>query len=286
MPQTYSITGNIVDPVNRKIYGGTLEITDGKISSIRQHEVSEGPFILPGFVDAHIHIESSMLTPYEFARMAMPHGTVATISDPHEIANVCGMEGIRYMLQNARRAPLKFHFGAPSCVPATTFETAGAVITAEDIETLFRDDGLIYLAEVMNYPGVLHRDPLVMDKIDVAKRYGRRIDGHAPGLRADDAAHYIAAGISTDHECFSLRMRDRFGDYGLVLVMVTEVVGPVLRRTPRESRKAVLGQASRIAAVLPAATPRFLRSVLRVGDEVLVLVTDESEDAVRALLVG
>lgn len=204
MTPTFTITGNVVDPVNRRIYGATLEITNGKVSSIREHEVAEGPFLLPGFVDAHIHIESSMLTPYEFARMAMPHGTVATISDPHEIANVCGMEGIRYMLKNANRAPLKFHFGAPSCVPATPFETAGAVITADDIETLFRDDGLIYLAEVMNYPGVLHRDPLVMDKIDVAKRYGRRIDGHAPGLRADDAAHYIAAGITTDHECFSL----------------------------------------------------------------------------------
>lgn len=199
-----TITGHIIDPLNRKSFDGTIEIIDGKIASVREHPVEPGAYILPGFVDAHIHIESSMLTPYEFARMAMPHGTVATVSDPHEIANVCGMEGIRYMLENAKRSPLKFHFGAPSCVPATSFETAGAEITAADIEELFRVDGLVYLAEMMNYPGVLHRDPMVMEKIRVAQQYGRPVDGHAPGLRADDAAKYIAAGITTDHECFSL----------------------------------------------------------------------------------
>ncbi|MFM2207354.1 MAG: hypothetical protein RL213_1329 [Bacteroidota bacterium] len=199
-----TVSGHILDPVNRRLFSGSIDIRDGRIAAVREHPVEEEIFILPGFVDAHIHIESSMLTPYEFARMAMPHGTVATVSDPHEIANVCGMEGIRYMLENARRSPLKFHFGAPSCVPATSFETAGAEITAADLEELFRDDGLIYLAEMMNYPGVLHRDPMVMEKIAVAKKYGRPVDGHAPGLRADDAARYIAAGISTDHECFSL----------------------------------------------------------------------------------
>jgi adenine deaminase len=198
------VSGQILDPVNRRLFSGSIEVKDGRIFAVREHPVDDKGFILPGFVDAHIHIESSMLTPYEFARMAMPHGTVATVSDPHEIANVCGMEGIRYMLENARRSPLKFHFGAPSCVPATSFETAGAEITAADLEELFRDDGLVYLAEMMNYPGVLHRDPMVMEKIAVAKKYGRPVDGHAPGLRADDAARYIAAGISTDHECFSL----------------------------------------------------------------------------------
>jgi adenine deaminase len=198
------ITGKIFDPLNRRTFSGTVEWQDGKITAIREHDVDTEQYILPGFVDAHIHIESSMLTPYEFSRMALPHGTVATISDPHEIANVMGMPGIRYMMENASRSPLKFYFGAPSCVPATSFETAGATITAADIEELFRDDGLIYLAEMMNYPGVLHRDPLVMEKIAVAQKYNRKVDGHAPGLRADDAAHYIAAGISTDHECFSL----------------------------------------------------------------------------------
>ena len=199
-----TVSGQIVDIINRRIYPGSITVSEGRIEAIREHAVSEKHFILPGFIDAHIHIESSMLTPYEFARMALPHGTVATISDPHEIANVCGMEGVRYMLENARKAILKFNFGAPSCVPATTFETAGAVITAKDFEALFRDDGLTYLAEMMNYPGVLHRDPLVMEKIDVAKKYTRPVDGHAPGLTGDDAANYISAGISTDHECFTL----------------------------------------------------------------------------------
>jgi adenine deaminase len=199
------ITGHIIDPLHRRRFSGTVEFQDGIITAIHEHEVTEAQYILPGFIDAHIHIESSMLTPYEFSRMALPHGTVATVSDPHEIANVLGMEGIRYMTDNAKRSPLKFYFGAPSCVPATTFETSGATITANDIDELFRLDGLIYLAEMMNYPGVLHRDPLVMDKIAVAQKYGRKIDGHAPGLREDDAAHYIDAGISTDHECFTLQ---------------------------------------------------------------------------------
>ena len=188
------ITGKIFDPLNRRTFSGTVEWQDGIITSIREHDVHDDHIILPGFVDAHIHIESSMLTPYEFSRMALPHGTVATISDPHEIANVMGMQGIRYMIENARRSPLKFYFGAPSCVPATTFETAGATITASDIEELFRDDGLIYLAEMMNYPGVLHRDPLVMEKIAVAQKYNRKVDGHAPGLRADQAPRKVEAG--------------------------------------------------------------------------------------------
>lgn len=198
------ITGNIVDPVRRKIFPGAIHVADGKIASVTETSVSDTRFILPGFVDAHIHIESSMLTPYEFSRMALPHGTVATVSDPHEIANVLGMQGIRYMIENAARSPLKFFFGAPSCVPATLFETAGDEITSKDIEALFREDGLLYLAEMMNYPGVLHGDPMVMEKIRVAEKFGRVIDGHAPGLRGDDAARYIAAGMSTDHECFTL----------------------------------------------------------------------------------
>ncbi len=198
------ISGQIVDVVGKRIFPGTVHLREGKIEKITEESNNESIFILPGFVDSHIHIESSMLTPYEFSRMALPHGTIATVSDPHEIANVLGMEGILYMLDNAKKSPLKFYFGAPSCVPATTFETAGATITAENIEVLFRDHGLKYLAEMMNYPGVLHRDPLVMDKIAVAQKYNRNVDGHAPGLRSDDAARYIGAGISTDHECFTL----------------------------------------------------------------------------------
>jgi adenine deaminase len=206
MKSIYSITGNIVDILNRKIFFGTAHIEDGKITSLDEISslIKEGEhFILPGFVDSHIHIESSMLLPYEFSRIALTHGTVATVSDPHEIANVMGIEGVQYMIRNAEHSPLKFYFGAPSCVPATSFETAGAEITADDIEKLFLEHDLKYLAEMMNYPGVLNRIDLVMDKIEVAKRHNKVIDGHAPGLRGKDAEHYIAAGISTDHECFT-----------------------------------------------------------------------------------
>lgn len=200
-----SISGQIVDVVHKRIFSGTLHLHEGKIERIVEENNTESIFILPGFVDAHIHIESSMLTPYEFSRMALPHGTIATVSDPHEIANVLGMEGILYMLENAKKSPLKFFFGAPSCVPATVFETAGATITAADIEILFRDHELKYLAEMMNYPGVLNRDPIVMEKIAIAQKYHRNVDGHAPGLRSEEAARYIAAGISTDHECFTIQ---------------------------------------------------------------------------------
>ncbi len=205
MKTIQSISGNIVDVVNNDIFYGKLEIKDGKISAVKKISAKKDgeEYILPGFIDAHIHIESSMLIPYEFSRIALAHGTVATVSDPHEIANVMGVDGVRYMITNAEHSPLKFYFGAPSCVPATSFETAGAEITAEDIEALFLEHDLKYLAEMMNYPGVLGRTDLVMDKIAVAKKFNKVIDGHAPGLRGEDAAHYIAAGISTDHECFT-----------------------------------------------------------------------------------
>lgn len=202
------ISGHIIDICNRRTYQGKIDIEAGTITRIWEEEIedaSTAPYILPGFTDAHIHIESSMLVPYEFARMALPHGTVATVSDPHEIANVCGIEGIYYMLDNARDAKLKFHFGAPSCVPATGFETAGANLGPDCVERLLQRDDIRYLSEMMNYPGVLHRDPEVMAKIALAIRYGKPVDGHAPGLTGEDAKQYIAAGISTDHECFSLK---------------------------------------------------------------------------------
>ena len=201
--QEQQISGNIIDVVNGKIFPGTLQISDGRIRSVTENHQQYGSFILPGFVDAHIHIESSMLTPYEFARVALRHGTVATVSDPHEIANVCGINGVLYMLENAGDALLKFHFGAPSCVPATAFETAGAVLGPAEVETLLKRDDIFYLSEMMNYPGVLMKDPGVMEKIALAKKYGKPVDGHAPGLTGSDAAAYIAAGISTDHECFT-----------------------------------------------------------------------------------
>ncbi|ADI37888.1 Adenine deaminase [Waddlia chondrophila 2032/99] len=199
-----SISGQIVDLFAKRIFPGEITLADGRIASISEKEKAPDQYILPGFIDAHIHIESSMLIPSEFARIAVLHGTVGTISDPHEIANVAGMEGIRFMLENGSKVPFHFHFGAPSCVPATSFETAGASITADDIHTLFEKDRLKYLSEMMNFPGVLHQDPEVMQKIAVAQSFGFPIDGHSPGLKKDQAKAYINAGISTDHECFTL----------------------------------------------------------------------------------
>lgn len=199
------ISGMIVDVHLRRMYPGTVVVEGGRI--LRVDESPEAPsdrFILPGFVDAHVHIESSMLIPSEFARLAVIHGTVATVSDPHEIGNVLGVDGVRYMLDNAARVPFTIAFGAPSCVPATTFETAGAEITPEDIRELMNDPRISYLSEMMNWPGVLNRDPAVMEKIAIAHAAGKPVDGHAPGLRAEDARRYAEHGISTDHECFTL----------------------------------------------------------------------------------
>lgn len=199
------IEGQLIDLHKQRIYPARILVQQGKIISIEEDAtIKDKNYILPGFIDAHVHVESSMLIPSEFARLAVVHGTVGTVSDPHEIANVLGIEGVRYMLQNGKKVLFHFCFGAPSCVPATPFETAGAVIGCEEIETLFDQDGLTYLSEMMNYPGVLHRDALVMDKIAVAKKRNLPVDGHSPGLKGDDAKRYIDAGISTDHECFTL----------------------------------------------------------------------------------
>ncbi len=197
------VQGQIVDIINRRIYPGEITLENGKITAITERDHQIKNYILPGFTDAHIHIESSMLVPSEFARLAVVHGTVATISDPHEIANVLGKEGVYYMIDNGKQVPLKFHFGAPSCVPATAFETAGAVIDADDIKELLASPDISYLAEMMNYPGVLFDDPEVLQKIAWAKHFNKPVDGHAPGLRGEQAKKYVSAGISTDHECFS-----------------------------------------------------------------------------------
>jgi adenine deaminase len=194
---------HLIDIHTRTIYPSCIEVAEGKIQSITPTDQSCQGFILPGLIDAHVHIESSMLIPTEFARLAVQHGTVATISDPHEIANVCGIDGVTYMLHNASKTPFKFHFGAPSCVPATAFESAGACIDAHDIATLMQRSDIYYLSEMMNYPGVLMKDEEVMKKIAVAHQYQKPVDGHAPGLRGEQAQQYIAAGISTDHECFT-----------------------------------------------------------------------------------
>ncbi|WP_400079246.1 adenine deaminase [Winogradskyella sp. R77965] len=197
------LKGNIVDILNRKIFKGEITIENGKIISIEEKDCEENYYILPGFVDAHIHIESSMLVPSEFAKVAVQHGTVATVSDPHEIANVLGVKGVEFMVENGKQTPFKFNFGAPSCVPATSFESAGAVIDSDDIKTLMEYPDIKYLAEMMNYPGVIYDDEEVLKKIEWAKHYNKPIDGHAPGLRGDDLTKYISAGISTDHECFT-----------------------------------------------------------------------------------
>ena len=197
-----NVKGNIVDILNKRIFKGEVCVENGQISAIREvnHEVEN--YILPGFVDAHIHIESSMVVPSEFAKIAVLHGTIATVSDPHEIANVLGVQGVDFMIENGKKVPLKFNFGAPSCVPATSFESAGALINANDIKLMMENPDINYLAEMMNYPGVLFDDEEVLQKIEHAKNNNKPIDGHAPGLRGNDVSKYIAAGISTDHECF------------------------------------------------------------------------------------
>ncbi len=197
------LQGQIVDIQNKRIYKGEITIEHGKIVSIAEKDHELNHYILPGFVDAHIHIESSMLVPSEFACLAVCHGTVATVSDPHEIANVLGVKGVEFMIENGKTVPFKFNFGAPSCVPATNFESAGAVIDSEDIKKLLENLDIKYLAEMMNYPGVLFDDDEVLKKIAWAKHYNKPVDGHAPGLRGKDVSKYISAGISTDHECFT-----------------------------------------------------------------------------------
>ena len=198
------IAGQVVDIVGRRTFAAEVLFSAGRIVAIEPLKSAPPTFLLPGFIDAHVHIESSMLVPTEFARAAVVHGTVATVSDPHEIGNVLGVAGVEYMLENASRSPLKFCFGAPSCVPATPFETAGATITVSQVEQLLADPRIGYLSEMMNFPGILAGDADCLAKVQAAQKVGKPVDGHAPGLRGEDAARYIALGITTDHECFSI----------------------------------------------------------------------------------
>src|SRR6187401_3677302 len=203
---SFSIIGNLVDVHQKKIYAAEITVKEGKIYSIKpthDSQLTTHDYFLPGFIDAHVHIESSMIVPSEFAKLAVVHGTVATVSDPHEIANVCGMEGVEFMIENGKTVPFKFNFGAPSCVPATIFETAGAALDSGDVEKLLQRDEIKYLSEMMNFPGVLNEEEEVMKKIAAAHHLLKPVDGHAPGLRGDKAKQYIAAGITTDHECFT-----------------------------------------------------------------------------------
>ncbi|MBU1011894.1 MAG: adenine deaminase [Bacteroidetes bacterium] len=198
------LSGNIVDVVSQRIFQGKISIESNRIINISEEPVNETQFILPGLIDAHIHIESSMLSPSEFARIAVIHGTVATVSDPHEIANVLGIEGVDYMIKNGEKVPFKFFFGAPSCVPATSFESAGAVLGVQETEELLSRSEIKYLSEMMNFPGVLFNDKEVVSKLSIAKKFNKPVDGHAPGLSGADLKKYISEGISTDHECFTV----------------------------------------------------------------------------------
>lgn len=217
---TFSRSGQIVDLIAKEIYPGTLYVKEGIIQSIERTATPQSDqYLLPGFIDAHVHIESSMLIPSEFARLASVHGTVATVSDPHEIANILGLSGIRYMIENGAKVPFHFYFGASSCVPATQFETSGANLSASEIEELFKVDRLKYLSEMMNYPGVLNKDSMVMEKLAVAKKWKVPIDGHAPGLLNEEAARYISAGISTDHECFTFEEAKHKADLGMHILI-------------------------------------------------------------------
>jgi len=202
----FIITGNLVDIWRKEIYTATIEVDNEKIVAIRKiknGEPASGNYILPGFIDSHVHIESSMIIPSEFARLAVVHGTVATVSDPHEIANVCGLEGVEFMIENGKKVPFKFNFGMPSCVPATDFETAGATLNSDDVKKMLQRNEIKYLSEMMNFPGVLSQENEVLKKIAAAHLLNKPVDGHAPGLRGMQAKKYIDVGISTDHECFT-----------------------------------------------------------------------------------
>ena len=222
MVTTFTVAGNLVDVWKKEIYFAEIQVTDGKITSIKAAKPSPSQpvrYILPGFIDSHVHIESSMLVPSEFARLAVVHGTVATVSDPHEIANVCGIEGVEFMIANGKQVPFKFNFGAPSCVPATTFETSGAALNSSDVQKLLEKDEIKYLSEMMNFPGVLFEDSEVMKKLASAKALNKPVDGHAPGLMGAKAKQYIDAGISTDHECFTKEEAlDKLG-YGMKILI-------------------------------------------------------------------
>lgn len=213
------ILGQFVSIEERSIFPAEVTMDNGKIFSVKKKAHHHKNYILPGFIDAHIHIESSMLVPSEFARLAVLHGTVATVSDPHEIANVLGTEGVLFMIANGKKSPLKFHFGAPSCVPATSFETAGANIDSSGIKELMASPDIFYLAEMMNYPGVLNHDPEVLKKISWAKHFNKPVDGHAPGLRGEDAKKYCAAGITTDHECFTMEEAKEKLELGMKVII-------------------------------------------------------------------
>lgn len=219
MNTIWEVKGQYVDIVGKRIFPAILKIQNGVITEIQAIDTAPTQYIVPGFIDSHVHIESSMLIPSAFAQIAVTHGTIGTISDPHEIANVCGVEGVHYMIDNGKKVPFHFFFGAPSCVPATTFETAGATINSEEVAALLANNDIYYLSEMMNFPGVLFKDQEVLKKIKAAHAVGKPVDGHAPGLMGEDAQKYIEAGISTDHECFTIEEAVDKLSYGMKILI-------------------------------------------------------------------
>jgi adenine deaminase len=219
MGTSYTLTGQYVDILKKNIYPAQLTVSNGQIEKIEHCDNAPMHYIMPGFIDSHVHIESSMLIPSAFAKLAVVHGTIGTISDPHEIANVCGVEGVHYMIQNGKKVPFHFFFGAPSCVPATIFETAGATINSDQVAELLANKDIYYLSEMMNFPGVLNKDQKVMKKISAAHKAGKPVDGHAPGLMGAQAQQYIQAGISTDHECFTIEEAVDKLSYGMKILI-------------------------------------------------------------------
>ena len=217
--QDLEFRGNIVDVVGERIFKGIVTVRDSKIAAIREEDNEENVYILPGLIDAHIHIESSMLVPSEFARLAVVHGTIGTVSDPHEIANVLGMKGVRFMIENGKKVPFKFYFGASSCVPATGFETAGGSLGLAELDELLKSEDILYLSEMMNFPGVVNGDEQVAQKLALAKKYDKPVDGHAPGLTGELAEKYVQAGISTDHECYTLEEAVEKIRYGMKILI-------------------------------------------------------------------
>ena len=219
MSDSFRLSGHLVDVHQRQIRPATVHIADGHITSITAADDVPDQYLLPGFIDAHVHVESSMLPPSEFARAAVVHGTVGTVSDPHEIANVLGVAGVEYMIEDGQRVSFHFAFGAPSCVPATPFETAGASLEPDDVAALLDRDDVFYLSEVMNYPGVIHGDDDLHAMIDAAHERGKPVDGHAPGLRGEEAKRYAAAGIQTDHECVSIEEAREKRAHGMTIII-------------------------------------------------------------------
>ncbi len=242
MESIQHISGTVVDIVNQRLFGGRIEVNEeGRIAAIHPESHPRPGFLLPGLVDAHVHVESSMLCPTAFARAALYHGTLAAVCDPHEIANVLGLAGVEFMLAESTRTPFHFAVGAPSCVPATPFDTAGAVLDAAAVAELLTRADISHLAEMMNVPGVLSGDSEVMAKLDAAHRWDKPVDGHAPGLRGEEMRRYLQAGISTDHECLSREEAGEKATAGLHILLRRgsaargfQALLPVLRDYPEK----------------------------------------------------